>query len=179
MDASFAEADPTPPEPFLALLHGCFALLLGAAVWSAMAVIFGAWSLPAAPALGWMIAWACRYGGRRSDALVRAEAWLLALGGIVLALFAYSAFSVTQSSPDSGFRLQAIALECLGLLTDPPWFGSAAVLLALAGARRALRAGPPRRASARPVPESSGAAERVGPGSQGAGIGMESGSRAA
>ena len=147
MDTSSAEADPTVPEHFLASLYGILALALGAAVWSAMAAVFGVWSLVAVPGLGWLIAWACRYGGRRTDAFVRAVAWLLALAGVLLALFAFSAFSVTQSSPDSGFRFHAVGLECLGLFAEPPWFGSAAVLLALAGARRALRDRPARRAT--------------------------------
>jgi hypothetical protein len=152
MSTLSAEADPTAPEHFLALLHGFFALALGATVWSAMAAVFGVWSLPTAPGLGWLIAWACRYGGRCADTVVRATAWLLALAGVLLALFVFSAFSVTQSSPDSGFLLHAVGLEYLRLFAEPPWFGSAAILLALAGAWRpgvgAHRRGLPSRSNA-------------------------------
>jgi hypothetical protein len=88
--------------------------------------------------LGWMIAWSCRHGGRRADTFVRAVAWLMALAGALLALFTFSAFSVTQTPPDSGLRLQSVGLECLRLFAEPPWFGSAAVSLALAGAWSAL-----------------------------------------
>jgi hypothetical protein len=154
MDTHSIEADSIRPEHFLAMLHGVFALALGATVWSAMAAVFGAWSLTAAPGLGWLVAWACRYGGRRTDAFVRVAAWLLALAGVLLALFVFSAFSVTQSSPDSGFPLHAVGLEYLRLFAEPPWFGSAAVLLALAGVRRALRDRPARRVTACPVLES-------------------------
>ncbi len=153
MDTLSYEADPIVPEHFLAALHGAFALAIGATVWSAMAALLGPWSLTAVPGLGWMIAWACRYGGRRVDTVVRTTAWLLALAGALLALFAFSAFSVAQGSPDSGFRFQAVGLECLGLFAEPPWFGSAAVLLALAGAWSALRDHPARRATARPMLE--------------------------
>jgi len=132
------EVDQTVPEHFLAALYGIFALALGATVWSAMAAVFGAWSLPVVPGLGWLIAWACRYGGRRTDAFVRVVGWLLALGGVLLALFAFNAFSVTQCSPDSGFRLQVVGLEYLRLFAEPPWFGSAAVLLAMIGTWCAL-----------------------------------------
>jgi hypothetical protein len=125
--------------------------LRSATVWSGMAAILGVWSLPAVPGLGWLIAWACRYGGRCADAVVRGTAWLLSLAGALLALFVFSAFSVTQSSPGSGFRLHAVGLEYLRLFAEPPWFGSAAVLLALTGAWRALSARPARPATARPV----------------------------
>jgi hypothetical protein len=134
--------DEAGPEHFLASFYGSFALLLAAAVWSAMAAVFGPWSLPAAPGMGWLIAWACRYGGRRADTFVRATAWLMGFAGTLLALLVFSAFSVTQTSPDSGFDSRAVALEYLRLFAEPPWFGSAAVLLALAGVRRALREGP-------------------------------------
>jgi hypothetical protein len=152
------------PEHSLALLYGIFALALGATVWSAMAAVSGPWALPAAPGLGWMIAWGCRYGGRRSDTFVRAAAWALALAGVLLALFAFSAFSVTQTSPDSGFQFHAVGLEYLRLFAEPPWLGSAAVLLALGGARRALRDRPSRRTTARPVRESMHGIEGASPG---------------
>lgn len=164
MDTLSAEAEPVGPEHFLAALHGVFALALGATVWSAMAAVFGVWSLPAAPGLGWLIAWACRYGGRCADTVVRATAWLMAFAGALLALFVFSAFSVTQSSPDSGFLLHSVGLECLRLFAEPPWFGSAAVLLTLAGARRALRGRPARRATAGPVLELVRAAADARPG---------------
>jgi hypothetical protein len=138
VNPSFGPEGEVVPEHFLASLYGLFALALGAAVWSAMAAVFGAWSLPAAPGLGWLIAWACRYGGRRTDTFVRAAAWVLACAGALIALFAFSAFSVTQTSPDSGFQIRAVGLEYLRLFTEPPWFGSAALLLALAGPWRLL-----------------------------------------
>jgi uncharacterized membrane protein len=153
MDTHSSEVDPTVPEHFLAGLYGFVALALGAAVWSAMAAVFGAWSLSAVPGLGWLTAWACRHGGRRTDVFVRAVAWLLALAGVLLALFAFSVFSATLGSPDSGFRLHAVGLEYLRLFAEPPWFGLAAVLLALAGAWLALRDHPRRRATGRPVVE--------------------------
>jgi hypothetical protein len=164
MGTPSAEVDPTVPEHFLAALYGLFAIALGATVWSAMAAVFGVWALSAAPGLGWLIAWTCRYGGRRTDAFVRVAAWLLALAGVLLALFAFSAFSVTQSSPDSGFRLHSVGLEYLRLFAEPPWFGSAAVLLALAGTRHALRDRPSRRAAVRPALEWGSAAGGIRPG---------------
>ena len=144
MDPSFTEEGEAGTEHFLASLYGVFALALGAAVWSAMAVVFGPWSLLAAPCLGWLVAWACRYGGRRTDTFVRANGWVLALAGCLAALFAFSAFSATQASPDSGFPLRVVATEYLRLFTEPPWFGSCSVLLVLAGAWRALRDPSPR-----------------------------------
>jgi hypothetical protein len=157
------EVDPAASVHFLASLYGVFALALGAAVWSALAALFGVWSLPAVPGLGWLVAWACRYGGRCADAFVRVAAWLLALAGVLLALLAFGAFAVTQSSPDSGFRLHAVGLECLRLFAEPPWFGSAAVLLTLAGARFALRDRPIRRANRRPALEMACAADGARP----------------
>jgi len=152
------------PEHFLATLYGLCALALGASVWSAMAVIFGPWSLPAAPAMGWLIGWACRHGGRRMDSLIRATAWLLALLGALIALFAFCAFSVTQTSPDAGFQSRVVGLEYLRLFSEPPWFGSAALLLVLAGAWRALgdrnRSRP--RAAASPVTAPAGLTSPVG-----------------
>ena len=165
MDMRSSELEPVVPEHFLASLYGVFALILGATVWSAMASVFGAWALPAAPGLGWLIAWTCRYGGRRTDAFVRVVAWVLALAGVLLALFAFSAFSVTEGSPDSGFRLRAVGLEYQRLFAEPPWLGSAAVLLTLLGAWFALRDRPLRRMTARPVlelaPRSADARPRV------------------
>jgi hypothetical protein len=139
MDTPSVEVDPAVPEHFLAALYGASALALGAAVWSAMAAVFGAWSLAVVPGLGWMVAWACRYGGRRDDSFIRAAAWLLALAGVLLALLLLSVFSVTQTSLDPGSRSREIGLEYLRLFAEPPWFGSVAVLLTLAGAWRALR----------------------------------------
>jgi len=178
MDTPSAEVDPIGPEHFLASLHGIFALALGVAVWSAMAAVFGGWSLPAAPGLGWLIAWACRYGGRRTDAFVRVAAWLLALAGVLLALFVFSAFSVTQGSPDSGFRFHAVGLEYLRLFAEPPWFGSAAVLLALVGTWRAVRDRPARRVTAHPTLELEYTVAGARPGVPRAAA-DESGSRAA
>ena len=178
MDTSSAEVGQIVPEHFLASFYGILALALGAAVWSGMAAVFGVWSLPAVPGLGWLIAWACRYGGRRADTMVRAVAWLLALTGVLLALFAFSAFSVTQASPDSGFQLHAVSLEYLRLFAEPPWFGSVAVLLALAGAWRALRDRPAPRATARPVLESMLTVAGTRPGAPRAAA-AEPGSRAA
>jgi hypothetical protein len=164
MSTSSADVGPVGPEHCLALLHGMVALALGATVWSGMAAVFGVWSLSAVPGLGWMVAWACRHGGRRTDTFVRVAAWLLAIAGVLLALFEFSAFSVTQGSPDSGFRLRAVGLEYLRLFAEPPWFGSAAVLLALAGAWRALRDRPARRESVRPVLELGRTAAEARPG---------------
>jgi hypothetical protein len=178
VNSSSTEAGQIVPEHFLALLYGIVALALGATVWSAMAAVFGAWSLLVAPGLGWVVAWACRYGGRRTDALVGAVAWLLALAGVLLALFAFSAFSTTQASPDSGFGLHAIGLEYLRLFAEPPWFGSASVLLALAGARRALRDRPSGRKGVRLVQESGLAIVGSRPGAP-RGTEEESGARAA
>ncbi len=150
METRLDPADPIVPEHVLATSYGILALVLGAAAWSGMAVVFGAWSLPAAPGLGWLIAWACRHGGRRGDGFVRVAAWLLAPAGAVLALLASSAFAVAQGSPDSGFGLRSTGAEFARLFTEAPWFGSAAVVLTLAGARFALRDRPSRRAAARP-----------------------------
>jgi hypothetical protein len=136
------------PEHFLAVLYGVGALGLGAAVWSAMAVLFGLWSLLAAPGLGWMIGWASRYGGRSMDPHVRVTAWIAGLVGALSALFVSSAFSVTQTSPDAGLRLGAVGTEYLKLFTEPPWFGSSALLLTLVGVRRALRESSQRRVGA-------------------------------
>ena len=178
MDTLSAEAVRTEPEHSIALFYGVLALALGAAVWSALAALFGVWSLPAAPGLGWLIAWACRYGGRRADTRVRAAASLLVFAGVLLALFAFSAFSVTQASPDSGFQLREVGLECLRLFAEPPWFGSAAVLLALAGAWRAVRDRPSRRTGARTEREPMLAVAAARPRAPRAAAG-ESGSRAA
>lgn len=164
MDTSSTESDTTVPEHFLAALYGCSALALGAAVWSAMAAVFGPWSLPAAPGLGWMIAWACRHGGRRADAVVRVTAWLLATAGALFSLLVLSVFAATQTSPDSGLRLHAVGLEYLGFFAEPPWFGSAAVLLTLAGTWSVLRDLPSRRATARPALGLARAAVGAGPG---------------
>jgi hypothetical protein len=149
VDPSFMAEGEAVPEHFLAWLYGISALVLGAAVWSAMVAVSGPWALPAVPALGWMIAWACRYGGRRTDTFVRVVAWVLVPAGVLLALFAFSTFSVTQTSPVSGFQLPTVGLEYVRLFTEPPWLGSAAILLALAGAGRALRDRPARPATAR------------------------------
>ena len=145
------EEEEVVPEHFLASLYGLVALVLGAAVWSAMAVLGGPWALPLVPGLGWMVAWACRHGGRRPDTFVRSAAWVLALAGTLLALLALSVFSVTQASPDTGFDARAVGREYLRLFAEPPWFGSAAILLTLAGARRALRDRRPSRVLPRPV----------------------------
>ena len=156
------------PEHFLALLYGLGALVLGAAVWSAMAVLFGLWSLLAAPGLGWLIGWACCYGGRRTDSFIRTSAWLLAAAGSLSALLVQSAFSVTQSSPDAGFQVRAVDLEYWRLFADPPWFGSATVLLALAGTWRVLRVHPraPGAAHRAEAPESEPQVVAAGPGAR-------------
>jgi hypothetical protein len=138
--ASVPGSDPDPvPEHFLALLYGSAAVLLGAAVWSGIGVLSGLWSLLAVPGLGWMIGWSCLHGGRREDTFIRLSAWALTVLGAVLALFAQSAFAVVLGSPDSEFQTHAAVLECWRSFAEPPWFGSASVLLALFGTSRALR----------------------------------------
>jgi hypothetical protein len=151
VDTNPAEAGRSVPEHFLAMLYGLVALGLGAAAWSGMAAVFGVWSLPAAPGLGWMIAWACRYGGRHADRSIHALAWSLASTGVLLALALFSAYTSAQVSPDSGPRVRALLHEGLRLFTEPPWLGSGALLLALAGARRALQERPPRRTDTRAI----------------------------
>ncbi len=137
-------------EHSLAVLHGLGGALLGAAVWSGAAAVFDAWSLLAAPGVGWLAAWSCSRG-TRPDGFGRAASWVLGTVGILCGLLAYCAFSVAHASPDSEFQLQVLGAEYLRLLSAPPWFGSAAVLLALAGVPRALAARAPR-ASLTPVP---------------------------
>ncbi len=153
MSTSSADVAPSVPEHFLAALYGLFAIALGATVWSAMAAVFGVWSLSAAPGLGWLIAWTCRYGGRRTDAFVRVAAWLMALAGVLLALLVFSAFSVTRARPTRASDSARLVSGTSGLFAEPPWFGSAAVLLALVGTWRALRDRPARREDARPARE--------------------------
>jgi len=140
------------PERFLAFLYGLGAVAVGAAVWSAMAVLGDLWSLPAVPVLGWMIGWACQHGGRRMDPVIRVTAWLATVAGALLALLMSTAFSLTQASPDGGFQAGAVGLEYVRFFTEPPWFGSATVVLALAGAWWALRDAAPSRRVARPAP---------------------------
>jgi len=178
VDPSFNKEGEAGPEHFLASFYGISALSLGATVWSATAAVFGLWSLLAVPALGWLVAWACRHGGRRTDTFIRAAAWFLALAASLLALFAFSAFSVTQTSPDSGFQIRAVASEYLRLFAEPPWFGSAAVLLALTGAARALHDPPSGRTAARPGRRSAPAFGEARPGALQA-TPDESGSQAA
>ncbi|HVP14313.1 MAG TPA: hypothetical protein VMS88_02140 [Terriglobales bacterium] len=138
--AFFSASEPEPvPEHFLALLYGFAAVLLGAAVWSGIGVLSNLWSLLAVPGMGWIIGWSCLHGGRRGDTFIRASAWVLTVLGVVLGLFAQSAFSVVLGSPDSEFQARAAVLECWHSFAEPPWFGSASVLLALFGASRALR----------------------------------------
>ena len=162
MNPLLADEGEASPEHFLASFYGIFALALGATVWSGLAAIFGPWSLPAAPGLGWMIAWACRHGGRCTDSFVRVAGWLLGIVGVLFALFVFTTFSVTQSSPDSGLQLRAVGIEYLRLFAEPPWFGSVAVLLTLAGARCALRDPGPRRRATRPARKQTRENARVG-----------------
>jgi hypothetical protein len=138
MDPSRGPADPPVPEHFLAVSYGLVAGLLGASVWSGFAAVFDGWSLLVAPGVGWLTAWACSYGARRPDDFSRSAAWVLAALGIVVGLVAYGAFSVAHASPDDGLTAGALGTELLRLVSAPPWFASAAVLLALAGVPRAL-----------------------------------------
>ncbi len=169
VDPTFSDQGEAVPEHYLALLYGLSALVLGAAVWSAMAVLFGPWSLLAAPGLGWLIGWASRHGGRRADTSVRTMAWLLSLAGTLGALFLQCAFSVTQTSPDAGFQIRVVGAEYGRLFTEPPWFGSFTICFALGGTWRALRDRPRRRPGPRPalsdlserVPATRGAAVRA------------------
>jgi hypothetical protein len=130
--------DEPAAEHFLAVLYGLAAALLGACVWSGAAAVFDEWSLPAAPGVGWLAAWACSHGARRPDGFSRSASWILGALGIASGLLAYCVFSVAQASPDSGLRADILWSEYLRLLYAPPWFGSAAVLLGLAGVPRAL-----------------------------------------
>jgi hypothetical protein len=129
-------------EHSIAVLYGGAAATLGALVWSGAAAVFGAWAVPAAFGVGWMAGWACRYGGRRADEFVRSSAWLLGAGGGLLGLLLVCAFSTVGASPDSGLQAEAVRAELLRYLSAPPWLGSAALLLALAGVSRSLRGEP-------------------------------------
>jgi hypothetical protein len=151
MEAMPIPGDDVVAEHFLASLYGSAAAVLVAVVWSSVAAVFGLWSLLAAPGAGWLIGWACRHGGRRLDTAVRVTGWLLSASGAALALLAFSAFSAGQASPDAGLQLRVLGVEYLRLFAEPPWFGSAAVLLALNGTSRALRDRPSGRAVARQV----------------------------
>ena len=137
-------------EHFLAVLCGLGGALLGALAWSGAAALFDEWSLLAAPGIGWLAAWSCSYGARRPDAFSRSASWVLGALGVVSGLAAYSAFSVAQASSGSGLPAGLVGAELLRLLSSPPWFGSSAVLLALAGVPRALP-GRPRVSTAAPA----------------------------
>lgn len=149
---------PRPHEPvaehFLAVSYGLGAALLGAAAWSGAAAVFDGWALLAAPGVGWLAGWACSYGARRPDGFSRAASWVLGTVGILAGLVAYCAFSVVQAAPDSGLTPGLLGTELVALLSAPPWFGSAAVVLALAGVPRALAGQEVVRA---PVPDLVGA----------------------
>jgi hypothetical protein len=148
VDPTDSQQGEVVPEHFLALLYGFTALLLGGAVWSAMPPLFGVLSLLAAPGLGWLIGWASRHGGRVTDTFIRTLAWLMALAAALLSLLISLAFMVTQTSPDAGFQLRDVGVEYVRLFTEPPWFGSLAVILTLAGTWRALNDRPTRRKAA-------------------------------
>lgn len=135
-------------DRLLTVLHGLGGMLLGALVWSGAAAVFDAWSLPAAPGVGWLVAWSCARGARRPDPFARSAAWVLGALGAVLALLAYCAFTASQASPGTGLPPATVLAELLRLLSAPPWFGSAAVLLALAGVPRGLPRQSPRPAAA-------------------------------
>ncbi len=125
-------------EHYLAVFYGLGGALLGACVWSGAAAVFDEWSLLAAPGVGWLAAWSCSYGARRPDGFSRSASWVLATAGIVSGLAVYCAFSLAQASPYSDLRVDAVGGELLRLISAPPWFGSVAVLLAIAGVPRAL-----------------------------------------
>jgi hypothetical protein len=139
MEDLLAPTDDPVPERSLAAACGLGALLVGAFSWSGAAAVLGAWSLPLAPALGWLVAWSCLHGGRRASAGVRVIAWLLSIAAALAGLAALAAFSAYQAAPDAGVDGRAMAEACRGLFAAPPWFGSVAVLLAMAGTSRALR----------------------------------------
>ena len=144
-----------PDEPvaehFLAVSYGLGAAMLGAAVWSGAAAVFDGWALLAAPGVGWLAGWGCSHGARRPDEFSRAAAWVLGTLGILSGLAAYCAFSVVQAAPGSGLTARVLGTELVALVSEPPWFGSAAVVLALAGVPRAL-AGQASRAPALDLP---------------------------
>lgn len=131
-------------EHYLAVFCGLGGALLGACVWSGAAAVFDEWSLLGAPGVGWLAAWSCSYGARRPDGFSRSASWVLGTAGIVSGLAAYCAFSVAQASPYSDLRADIVGGELLRLISAPPWFGSVAVLLALAGVPRALAGEEPR-----------------------------------
>ncbi len=149
MEPLFETSEEAVPEHSLAALHGLGALVVGAAAWSGAAAVFGPWALPAAAGLGWLVAWSCRYGGRALDTPIRVIAWLLSLAAVLSGLAALSVFSVLQAAPDASLDPRQEVAGAWSLFAEPPWFGSAAVLLALVGAGRALRVpAPPRPAAA-------------------------------
>jgi hypothetical protein len=139
MDDLFAAPEEAVPEHSLAALHGLAALVVGTFAWSGAAALFGGWSLLAAPGLGWLVAWACRYGARRMSAGVRAIAWSLSIGSALAGLAALATFSVLQASPDAGLDGRGVAEAAWSLFAAPPWFGSFVVLLVMPGTSRALR----------------------------------------
>lgn len=166
MDPVFDPPAEAMPERSLAALHGLVALAIGAFVWSGAAAVFGMWALPVAPALGWLVAWSCRYGGRSLDTAVRVIAWLLSLAAVLAALAAVMVFSALQGS-HAGLDARQVLAGSWALFAEPPWFGSAAVLLTLVGAGRALRAGStgvPARAAASGTADPEHAPEHVGSG---------------
>jgi hypothetical protein len=145
MDARFEVRGEARPERFLAALYGVIAMVLGGGTWSAIGALFGPWSLLAAPGPGWLVGWACRHGARRMDTLIRVIAWLESLAAVLAGLLALSAFTVIQSSPDSGLSLGAVGSGCLRMFSEPPWLGAAAVLLGMIGTWHSLREADARR----------------------------------
>ncbi len=158
-------SDPAPPvtEPFLGAVYGIGAALLGAAVWSGLAVLWEIPALLATPAMGWMVGWATLHGGRRPAPVIRALAYALSAGAAFLGLAWFCAFVVTQTSPDAGFQPAAVSAEYLKLFVEMPGTGTLAVLLSMAGAWRAVqgpRAKAARAWASRPAPSPARAAAR-------------------
>jgi hypothetical protein len=129
----------TVPEHSIAAVFGFAAAIVGAFAWSGATAVFGAWALVAAPGLGWLVAWSCRYGGGRTSAGIRAMGWLLPVVSAFLGLVALSTFTALLGSPDAGVDPRTVVEGCRALFAAPPWLGSLAVLFVLAGVPRALR----------------------------------------
>lgn len=151
MDFSTRTDAEVVPEHFLAFLYGVGGMLLGTAVWSGVAVVYEPLSWLLAPALGWMVGWAARYGGRRADPPIRATAILLSLCAALAGLFVTSAFASTQVSPDAGFQPRQAWHEYVRIFLEMPWLGDVVVVLTLVGAWWALRV-PARPGTRAPVP---------------------------
>jgi hypothetical protein len=115
-------------------------MLLGAAVWAAIAIAFNRMFAMVGIGTGALVAWAYQKGAGKADLTGKVIAGLMTVLAVAIGNVLFTTWAVAQARPDIGFNLAIGLATTIGLIGDDPRDAIVSLLFGLVGAWVAVSA---------------------------------------